>query len=106
MSEKNVDAKLAKVKSKLQGFMSGEGVIFQRWNIEILVALFLGGALSFNALIRVLGVNSRTLSDKLKFLVEGGYVVRLVVGGPPVRVLYELGVRGRRVVGLILPLLE
>ena len=52
-----------------------------------------------------MGVNSRTLSDKLKDLMKNGYVERFVEPGPPLRVKYTLTEKGRNVVLLALPLL-
>jgi len=54
---------------------------------------------------KTLGVNSRTLSDKLKTLKQRGYVERTVKTEPPLRVEYELTARGRNTVLLALPLL-
>lgn len=54
---------------------------------------------------RVLKVNSRTLSSKLKILCQHGYVERYVKHGPPLRVSYRLTVKGRDTVLLALPLL-
>jgi len=53
-----------------------------------------------------LGVNSRTLSDKLKDLMKNGYVERFVEPGPPLRVKYTLTEKGRNVVLLTLLLLH
>jgi DNA-binding HxlR family transcriptional regulator len=79
--------------------------LLQKWNLEILYTLFLKGAVGFGELKRVLGVNSRTLSDKLKMLAKHGYVKRSVDSGPPLRVAYALSAKGRNTVLLALPLL-
>jgi DNA-binding HxlR family transcriptional regulator len=54
---------------------------------------------------KVLNVNSRTLSDKLKSLQEGSYIERTIDEGPPLRVKYSLTTLGRNVILLVLPLL-
>ncbi|MEM1659919.1 MAG: helix-turn-helix domain-containing protein [Candidatus Bathyarchaeia archaeon] len=80
-------------------------MLSQKWNLEILYTLFLKDAVSFSSLKRVLGVNSRTLSNKLKNLQKYGYIDRRVHPGPPLRVEYALTRRGRETVLLALPLL-
>ena len=80
-------------------------LLFQKWNLEILYSLFLKNAIGFGEFKRVLGVNSRTLSDKLKLLAKHGYVDRRVDSGPPLRVEYTLTLKGRNTVLLALPLL-
>lgn len=80
-------------------------ILSQKWNLEILYTLFLKNRVSFSGLKRVLGVNSRTLSNKLKNLQKYGYVDRVVHVGPPLRVEYVLTRRGRETILLALPLL-
>ena len=79
--------------------------LFQKWNLEILYTLFLKNTAGFGELKRILGVNSRTLSDKLKLLKEHGYLERNVDAGPPLRVEYSLTLKGKNTVLLALPLL-
>ena len=79
--------------------------LFQKWNLEILYSLFLKNALGFADLKKVIGVNSRTLSDKLKLLTKNGYLQRNVTSGPPLRVEYKLTQKGKNTVLLALPLL-
>jgi DNA-binding HxlR family transcriptional regulator len=50
------------------------------------------------------GISSRTLSDKLRFLVEEGLVIREVEDGPPIRVSYILSEHGRTCGRLLSPL--
>ncbi|HLN45550.1 MAG TPA: winged helix-turn-helix transcriptional regulator, partial [Candidatus Sulfotelmatobacter sp.] len=59
----------------------------------------------FGDLKKILGVNSRTLSDKLKILKEHGYIERNVNTGPPLRVDYKLTSKGKNIVLLALPLI-
>ena len=63
-------------------------LFFQKWTLEILYSLFLKTSIGFGELKKVLGVNSRTLSDKLKLLTKHGYIERNVTSGPPIRVEY------------------
>ena len=80
-------------------------LLFQKWNLEILYTLFLKDSIGFAALKKILAVNSRTLSDKLKTLANHSYIQRTVIGGPPLRVEYALTEKGRNTVLLALPLL-
>ncbi len=80
-------------------------VLFQKWSLEILYSLFLGNGIGFADLKRTLGVNGRTLSDKLKLLTKHSYIKRTVTAGPPLRVEYTLTPKGRNTVLLALPLL-
>ncbi len=80
-------------------------LLFQKWTLEILYSLFLKNAIGFGEFKRVLGVNSRTLSDKLKLLTKNGYIQRNVTSGPPLRVEYTLTEKGKNTVLLALPLL-
>ncbi|HTY75056.1 MAG TPA: helix-turn-helix domain-containing protein [Candidatus Nanoarchaeia archaeon] len=79
--------------------------LFQKWNLEILYSLFLKNAVGFADLKKIIGVNSRTLSDKLKLLTKNGYLQRNVTSGPPLRVEYKLTQKGKNTVLLALPLL-
>jgi DNA-binding HxlR family transcriptional regulator len=80
-------------------------LLFQKWTLEICYSLFLKNAIGFGEFKRVLGVNSRTLSDKLKLLTKNRYIERNVTSGPPVRVEYALTQKGRNTVLLAVPLL-
>jgi DNA-binding HxlR family transcriptional regulator len=80
-------------------------MLFQKWNLEILYSLFLKTSIGFGEFKKVLGVNSRTLSDKLKLMAESGYINRNVTSGPPLRVEYTLTPKGRNIVLLAIPLL-
>ncbi len=80
-------------------------LLFQKWSLEIMYTLFLGKGIGFAELKRTLGVNGRTLSDKLKLLAKHGYIKRSVTAGPPLRVEYTLTAKGKNTVLLALPLL-
>jgi DNA-binding HxlR family transcriptional regulator len=99
--ETSFEALREDVKSLEESF----NLLSQKWNLEILYTLFLKGTIGFSGLKRILGVNSRTLSDKLKSLKEHGYIDRKVETGPPLRVEYVLTAKGRNIVLLALPLL-
>ena len=72
-------------------------VFTSRWTIEILATLYIAGERRFNELRRLLvGISSRTLSDKLTSLRESGFIDRIVVDGPPVKVTYNLTEHGAR----------
>ena len=80
-------------------------VFGSRWTIEILSTLYIAGPRRFNQLKTLLaGISSRTLSDKLRFLVEKGLVIRQVDDGPPVRVDYILSEHGITCGRLLSPL--
>jgi len=55
------------------------------------------------------GISSRTLSDKLRLLVEEGYVERQVIDGPPLRTIYaatEHGMKVSRMFGTLVAYLK
>ena len=80
-------------------------VFASRWTIEILATLYIAGERRFNELRRLLeGISSRTLSDKLTSLKSSGFVDRIVVDGPPVKVTYKLTEHGDRSGRLLSPL--
>ena len=80
-------------------------VFGSRWTIEILSTLYIAGPRRFNQLKTLLsGISSRTLSDKLRFLVEEELVIRQVDDGPPVKVEYILSEHGITCGRLLSPL--
>ncbi|MGB9913990.1 MAG: winged helix-turn-helix transcriptional regulator [Candidatus Bathyarchaeales archaeon] len=93
------------LKEELKSLEESFTVLFQKWNLEILYTLFFKTAVSFSEFKKTLGINSRTLSDKLKLLKSYGYIDRTVEAGPPLRVEYALTEKGRNTVLLALPLL-
>jgi DNA-binding HxlR family transcriptional regulator len=93
------------LKEDVQSLEESFNRLFQKWNLEILYTLFLRNTTNFVELKKILGVNSRTLSDKLKMLKEYRYIERTVETGPPLRVKYALTTRGKNTVLLALPLL-
>lgn len=93
------------LKDDLKSLEESFNLLSQKWNLEILYTLFLKNMVSFSGLKKILGVNSRTLSVKLKNLKKHGYVERIVSARPPLRVEYALTLKGRNIVLLALPLL-
>lgn len=80
-------------------------LLSQKWSLQILYILFLREITGFGEMKKILAVNSRTLSDKLKGLDHYGYIKRTVDQGPPLRVKYSLTSRGRNTILLALPFL-
>jgi len=101
----NHEIRFEDMKGTIQGLEKSFTQLSQKWNLEILCALFLRSTIGFNELKKILGINSRTLSDKLKILKQYGYIERVIEQGPPLRVTYSLTNRGRNIVLLALPLL-
>jgi DNA-binding HxlR family transcriptional regulator len=93
------------LKDELESLQENFNLLFQKWSLEILYTLMLKDAIGFGGIKKILGVNSRTLSDKLKMLQTHGYISRYVTDGPPLRVKYSLTSKGKNTVLLALPLL-
>ena len=96
---------LEELKQAIQGLEESFDLLSQKWNLQILYILFLRNTMGFGELKKALGVNSRTLSDKLKALTHHEYLGRSVEQGPPLRVKYSLTKRGWNTILLALPLL-
>ncbi|HEY4675173.1 MAG TPA: helix-turn-helix domain-containing protein [Candidatus Bathyarchaeia archaeon] len=101
----NQTTSLEDLKRDIRGLEDSFNLLSQKWNLEMLYILFLKSTSSFNELKKILGVNSRTLSDKLKNLRRYEYIERTVKTGPPLRVEYCLTTKGKNTVLLALPLL-
>jgi len=101
----NQEVSLKDLKEDIRSLEESFNLLSQKWNLEILYTLFLKSTAGFSGLKKILGVNSRTLSDKLKSLKEHGYINRMVETGPPLRVEYALTMKGKNIVLLALPLL-
>jgi DNA-binding HxlR family transcriptional regulator len=93
------------LKDDLKRLEENFNIVFQKWSLEILYTLLLKNTAGFGEIKKILGVNSRTLSDKLKTLTKHGYATRNVDTGPPLRVEYALTRKGKNTVLLALPLL-
>jgi len=80
-------------------------ILSGKWTVEIMSALYIAGGKRFNELKKLLkGISSRTLSDKLKLLIENNYVIRDVSPGPPVKVRYLLTDYGTNIGKLFSPI--
>ena len=93
------------LKEEIDSLQTTFNLLFQKWGLEILYTLLLKDAIGFGEIKKILTVNSRTLSDKLKMLQAHGYITRGVTTGPPLRVAYSLTAKGKNTVLLALPLL-
>ena len=93
------------LKYELDSLQESFNLLFKKWSLEILYTLLLKNAIGFGGIKKILTVNSRTLSDKLKMLQKHGYITRNVTAGPPLRVEYSLTAKGKNTVLLALPLL-
>jgi DNA-binding HxlR family transcriptional regulator len=92
------------LKDEVESLQESFNLLFQKWSLEILYTLMLKDAIGFGEIKKILSVNSRTLSDKLKMLQTHGYITRNVTAGPPLRVEYSLTSKGKDTVLLALPL--
>ena len=101
----NQETSLKDLKKAIQSLEESFNLLSQKWDLEILYTLFLKSTVGFSGLKKILGVNSRTLSVKLKSLKQHGYIERAVEQGPPLRVKYSLTTKGQNTVLLALPLL-
>jgi DNA-binding HxlR family transcriptional regulator len=93
------------LKDDLKNLEENFNFIPQKWSLEILYTLLLKNTAGFGDIKKILEVNSRTLSDKLKMLAKHDYITRKVDAGPPIRVEYALTRKGKDTVLLALPLL-
>jgi DNA-binding HxlR family transcriptional regulator len=101
----NQKLSLEDLRETIKGLEESFSLLSQKWSLQILYILFLRETTGFGEMKKILGVNSRTLSDKLKGLDEYGYIKRSVELGPPLRVKYSLTTRGRDTILLALPFL-
>jgi len=99
------EIRLEELKETMKSLEKSFSLLSQKWSLEILYTLFLRNSMGFSESKKILGVNSRTLSDKLKILKQHGYVERTIEQGPPLRVKYCLTTKGKNTVLLALPLL-
>ncbi|MCW3998471.1 MAG: helix-turn-helix transcriptional regulator [Candidatus Bathyarchaeota archaeon] len=102
---KKQDITPVELKENVKNLEENFSIISQKWSLEILYTLLLKDQAGFGEIKKILGVNSRTLSDKLKTLDFYNYINRKVINGPPLRVQYSLTDKGKNTVLLALPLL-
>lgn len=79
-------------------------VILQPWNLEILFLVSTWGKARFGQLRDLMGLSTRTLSDKLRTLQAEGFIERTVYDEQPVRIEYTATKHGRRTAALTSPL--
>jgi DNA-binding HxlR family transcriptional regulator len=96
---------LEELRETIKSLEESFDLLSQKWNLQILYILFLRETTGFGELKKILRVNSRTLSDKLKMLNRYGFIERSVDQGPPLRVGYSLTLKGRNTILLALPFL-
>jgi len=96
---------LQDLKETMKALEQSFNMLSQKWNLQILYTLFLRKTTGFGELKKILGINSRTLSDKLKSLSKNGFIGRTVEQGPPLRVRYTLTTKGNNTILLALPFL-
>lgn len=78
-----------------------------KWTIEILYSILIFEKCNFNELKGALpGINSRTLTDRLKFLAQRGIVSRTVLTESPIRVEYALTKFGKESFILLIPFIN
>jgi len=102
---RNQELGLEDMRETIRSLEESFSLLSQKWSLQILYILFLRETTGFGEMKKILGVNSRTLSDKLKGLDRFGYIKRSVDQGPPLRVKYSLTTRGRNTILLALPFL-
>lgn len=78
--------------------------LLQPWTMEILYAIASLKKARFSQMHGLLGLSTRTLSDKLKVLRDEGLVDREVFDEQPVRIEYFLTKKGLRAAALASPL--
>ena len=86
---------LEDLKRNTQSLEESFTLLSQKWSLEILYTLFLKNTINFSQMKKTLGVNSRTLSNKLKSLKRYDYIERTVKTEPPLRVEYKLTAKGK-----------
>ena len=96
---------LEELRETIKSLEESFDLLSQKWNLQILYILFLRETTGFGELKKILRVNSRTLSDKLKILNRYSFIKRSVDHGPPLRVGYSLTCKGRNTILLALPFL-
>ncbi len=80
-------------------------IIQGRWTLEIFYSIMMLKKCSFNELLNEVlpGINSRTLTDRLRFLEQKKIVKRTVKTESPIRVQYELTDFGKEALSLFYP---
>jgi len=100
LEDRTAEEKVAWLKTAV----SSSRPVFQPWSMEILYVIAVLGRARFSELHDLLGMSTRTLSDKLKTLREEGFIDREVFDEQPVRIEYTLTKHGSATVALASPL--
>ncbi|MFX1258729.1 MAG: winged helix-turn-helix transcriptional regulator [Promethearchaeota archaeon] len=99
------------IKIKAQLYNSVFEIIQGKWMIEILYTMIIIKSCGFNELKQILPkkdsktINSRTLTDRLRFLEQRRFISRTVQIVSPIRVKYELTKFGKEAFSLLIPFL-
>ena len=98
------NTKRIRVKAKL--YKEIFKLIQGKWTLEIYYALLMLKSCGFNEIKDSLPeINSRTLTDRLRFLEQRGVVFRNVITDSPIRVNYSLTNFGKEALLLLIPFL-
>jgi DNA-binding HxlR family transcriptional regulator len=100
LSERSPEEQVAWLRTSV----SSGRMLFKPWNMEILYTISVLGRARFTQMRDLLGLSSRTLSDKLKALRAEGFIDREVFDEQPVRIEYFPTLAGRRTAALASPL--
>jgi len=94
------------IQKELSFLNDGLELLQKKWTMDLIYIIRIKGKPFFNDIRRALpGLNSRTLSTRLKDLEENHIVSRTVSETQPIRVSYALTDLGNGVYELLLPLL-
>lgn len=95
----------ADLQAEMERIVRSLQVFFNKWTVEVIVALSRSRSLRFNEMRdQLAGISGRTLSQRLKDLEEQGIVARTLHDERPVRIEYALTKKGMDVAYLALPL--
>jgi len=107
--QREMDAKLHNLErkdSERSRFQTALSFIEGKWTVDVLYMIFLMENPGYNQLLQALpGLNSRTLTDRLKLLEEKLIVNRTAHDTHPVRVTYTMSDFGLGLIYLLLPAL-
>jgi DNA-binding HxlR family transcriptional regulator len=105
--QRELDANIhdpAHMESERQRFQEAIDIIQGRWTIDVLYVITLFEAPSYNQILQALpGINSRTLTDRLKHLEGKEVIERTIQAIRPVRVNYRVTEYGKKLISLLLP---
>ena len=105
--QREIDANIhdtARMESERQRFQEAMTFIQGRWTIDVLYVITLFDSPNYNQILQSLpGINSRTLTDRLKHLEERQVIHRTTHDTRPVHVTYQVTEYGRNLIYLFLP---